>query len=74
MLRIAEVTGGRVLDSARLEDVASFYKRIARELGESYSLGYRPANIVEGGKYRRIEVRVRRPGLVVTLSRDGFQP
>jgi Ca-activated chloride channel family protein len=74
MVKIAEVTGGRVLVSEHLENVASFYERIARELGESYSLGYRPANIVEGGKYRRIEVRVRRPGLVVTQSRDGFQP
>ncbi len=74
MVKIAEVTGGRVLVSARLEDVASFYERIARELGESYSLGYTPANTVEGGKYRRIEIRVRRPGLVVTQSRDGFQP
>jgi Ca-activated chloride channel family protein len=74
MVKIAEVSGGRVLVSARLEDVASFYERIARELGESYSLGYAPANAVEGGKYRRIEVRVRRPGLVVTQSRDGFQP
>ena len=74
MLKIAEVTGGRVLVSTHLEDVASFYERIARELGESYSLGYAPANTAEGGKYRRIEVRVRRPGLVVTQSRDGFQP
>ena len=74
MVKIAEVTGGRVLVSTRPEDVATFYERIARELGESYSLGYAPANAVEYGKYRRLEVRVRRPGLVVTQSRDGFQP
>jgi Ca-activated chloride channel family protein len=74
MVKIAEVTGGRILVSARLEDVASFYEQIARELGQSYSLEYAPDNIVEGGKYRRIEVRVRRPGLVVTQSRGGFQP
>jgi len=72
--KIAEATGGRVLPSPRLEDVASFYERIARELGESYGLGYMPAKVVEGGNYRRIEVRVRRPGFVVTQSRDGFQP
>ena len=74
MLKIAEDTGGRVLVSERMEDVASFYERIARELGESYSLGYAPVNTVEGGKYRKIEVRVRRPGLVITQSRTGFQP
>ena len=72
--KIAEVTGGRVLASPRLEDVALFYERIARELGESYGLGYTPVNVVEGGSYRRIEVRVRRPGLVVTQTRYGFQP
>ena len=74
MEKIAEVTGGRVLVPESLQDVASFYERIARELGESYSLGYTPANVTVGGKYRRIEVRVRRPGLVVTQTRDGFQP
>jgi len=74
MIKIAEVSGGRVLVSERMEDLASFYERIARELGESYSLGYAPAHAVEGGQYRKIEVRVRRPGLVVTQSRDGFQP
>jgi Ca-activated chloride channel family protein len=74
LLKIAEITGGRVLPSPRLEDVASFYERIARELGESYSLGYTPAKVVEGGNYRRIEVRVRRPGLAVAQSRAGFQP
>ena len=46
----------------------------ARELGESYSLGYTPANTIEGGKFRRIEVRVRKPGLQVTQTRSGFQP
>jgi len=74
IIKIAEVAGGRVLVSEHLEDVASFYERIARELGESYSLGYTPANTVEGGKFRKIEVRVRRPGLEVTQSRAGFQP
>ena len=71
---IAEATGGHVLVPAGLTDVASFYERIARELGESYSLGYEPGNVEPGGKYRRIEVRVRRPDLDITQSRDGFQP
>jgi len=74
IMQVAEVTGGRVVVPTRLEDVASFFERIARDLDESYSLGYMPANAVAGGKYRRIEVRVRRPGLVVTQTRDGFQP
>jgi len=74
MLRIAEVTGGQVLIPAGVEDVASFYERIALQLGMSYSLSYSPSNTAAGGTYRNIEVRVLRPGLEVNQSRKGYQP
>ena len=45
---------------------------ITRELGTSYSLGYAPSTASDG-KSHRIEVRVRRPGLVVSQSRDNYQ-
>jgi Ca-activated chloride channel family protein len=73
MLRIAEATGGQVVP-ARLEDVAALYEKIALQLGMSYSLGYTPGNTAAGGEYRKIEVRVLRPGLQVTQSRAGYQP
>ena len=73
MARIAEVTGGQVVP-ARLEDVAGLYEQIALQLGMSYSLGYTPSNTAASGKSRKIEVRVLRPGLQVTQSRDAYQP
>jgi len=73
MKRIAEATGGQVVP-ARLEDVASLYEQIALQLGMSYSLGYTPSNTAASGKSRKIEVRVLRPGLQVTQSRDAYQP
>jgi hypothetical protein len=68
----AEATGGRVLVPTHLTDVAAEYGKIARELGTSYSLGYAPSTASDG-KNHRIEVRVRRPGLVVSQSRDSYQ-
>jgi hypothetical protein len=72
ILKIAEATGGRVLVPMHLTDVAAEYGKIARELGTSYSLGYAPSTASDG-KNHRIEVRVRRPGLVVSQSRDSYQ-
>jgi VWFA-related protein len=42
MERLAEVTGGRVLYPRSLPEVVSFFERISKELGYSYSMGYSP--------------------------------
>ncbi len=55
-----------------IEDVAELYERIGTELGNSYSLGFRPARIASDGSFHRIEVRVRDRNLRVTQSRDGY--
>lgn len=42
---------------------------IERDAGTYYVLGYRPANPAEDGKFRRIDVRVKQPGLKVRARR-----
>lgn len=42
---------------------------IAEDSRTYYVLGYRPANVAYDGKYRRIDVRVKRPGLKVRARR-----
>ena len=43
--------------------------RIARDANRYYVLGYQPSNTTFDGKYRPIQVRVKRPGLRVRARR-----
>jgi VWFA-related protein len=52
-------------------DLNGAFARIIQENSSYYLLGYHPANDRRDGKYRRIQVRVKRPGLHVR-SREGY--
>ena len=45
---------------------------IAEELRHQYTLSYYPTNSKKDGTYRRVKVRVGKPGMVVR-SRDGYR-
>ena len=67
MVRLASNTGGTVLSGSR--NFALALDNISRDLGSYYSLGCRPSD--NGGTDRSINVKVKRPGLVVR-SRHGY--
>ena len=67
---LAEETGG--FASLSTNDFGSSYERIVRANSRYYLLGYYPADFRRDGKHRRIEVRVRGPGLTVA-ARDGYR-
>jgi VWFA-related protein len=71
MEQIAQVSGGRIVFSQRNSDTGVLFEQIVRELGTSYSLGFTPADPLDG-KYHRIEVRVRGQGMQVRQSRDVY--
>lgn len=52
-------------------DLNAAFARIIQENSSYYLLGYHPTNDRRDGKYRRVQVRVKRPGLQVR-SRDGY--
>jgi VWFA-related protein len=66
---LSEATGGRALTNSNSFD--QFFERIVRENSSYYMLGFAPTNERRDGRYRRIQVRVKRPGLVVR-ARDGY--
>jgi VWFA-related protein len=55
-------------------DLAAGLRRIARESSRYYLLAYEPRNRARDGKFHRIEVRVRRPGLEVRARRGYYAP
>jgi VWFA-related protein len=69
---VANRSNGTVHLPKRVEDVGDFYEKIGKELGNSYSLGFRPGKIARDGSFHRIEVRVRDRNLRVTQSREGY--
>jgi hypothetical protein len=66
---LAGETGG--FAAVNRNDFADSFARIVRENSSYYVLGYYPTNDRRDGRFRKIEVRVRRPGLQVR-SRQGY--
>jgi VWFA-related protein len=66
---LAEETGG--FAAVNTNDFAGAYDRIVRENSSYYVLGYYPPDPKRDGRFRKIEVKVNRPGLEVR-ARKGY--
>src|SRR5688572_25701785 len=66
---IASVTGGFALNSSNSFDNA--FNRIVQENSSYYVLGFSSTNERRDGRHRKLDVRVKRPGLVVR-GRAGY--
>jgi VWFA-related protein len=66
----AHYTGGLVV-GANGESTATSAERILAEAGSYYLLGYQSTKGAPDGKFRRLEVRVNRPNVIVR-SRSGY--
>lgn len=67
---LASSSGGRATATRRPEELPRIFRRFASELRHQYLLGYQPDS-TGGAGYRRLDVRVTRPGLVVR-ARAGY--
>jgi VWFA-related protein len=66
---LATQTGGfAVVDT---NDYGPAYDSIVRANSQYYLMGYHPGDFRRDGEFRRIEVRVKRPGVTV-VARDGY--
>jgi len=73
LIKYAHATGG-VLDSERgLDGIEKSYAKIAEEARTQYTLGYLSHQPFIDGKFRKIDVRVDRPGLEV-IAKTGYYP
>ncbi len=60
--QLAEASGGRAFFPGDQDEMCEAFERIALELRSQYSIGYAPSNFVADGKWRRVKVRLTRPG------------
>lgn len=69
--RLAEETGGRVLDVRGRKKLREAFLEIAEELHNQYSLGYSPLNQKWDGGFRKVQIKVR-DGNYKVQARKGY--
>ena len=70
--KYTNATGGDVLNEISRESIENAYQQITLQARNQYTLGYNTTQS-PSSKYRDIEVRVKRPGLLVT-AKHGYYP
>jgi VWFA-related protein len=71
----AKVTGGRAFFPKSLEDVDEVCRRIARDLRNQYTIGYRPSNEKRDGSWRVVKVQLnpsKRMPKATVRTRQGY--
>lgn len=69
--QLAQETGGRSFFPSNVHELPKIYDAISQELSSLYTVAYSSKNSKRDGAWRRVVVRVTRPGLV-TRTRQGY--
>lgn len=72
---LAGVTGGRAFFPQTNVEMDEIFERIALELRHQYSIGYRPPNFANDGKWHKLKVKVKPPrGLprLFVRTKEGY--
>src|SRR3984957_9481474 len=69
--KMAEDTGGRVIDVHNEASLEKAFDEISQELRSQYVLGYYPTNIKRDGTFRKLRVDVMKPDMKI-LARKGY--
>jgi len=68
----ATKTGGRFISTAGGPALRDAFTGIAQELGQQYTIAYRPQNTTRDGKWHKLEVKLSREDLIVR-TRKGYR-
>ncbi len=72
---LAGVSGGKVFFPSSAAEMNDTFERIALELRTQYSIGYRPTNFANDGRWHKIKVKVQPPRGMSRLfvrSKEGY--
>ncbi|CAN5636415.1 hypothetical protein BH23ACI1_BH23ACI1_21560 [soil metagenome] len=69
--QLSQETGGRAFFPTQAGELAKIYTQISDELASQYIMAYGSRNPMRNGAWRRIQVRVARPG-VQARTRQGY--
>jgi Ca-activated chloride channel family protein len=69
--KLAQYSGGILVDASRDNNLGAAFGRIAQELRSQYSLAYYPKDTRHDGRFRKVEVKVNRPG-TTARTKQGY--
>ena len=74
LTEIARVTGGKAVFPGSMKELEPVYDTIADEIHAQYLLGYVPTNAAKDGKWRKVEIKLKRPppDRMHVRSREGY--
>lgn len=72
--QLSQETGGRAYFVTTASELPKIYEQISEELANQYSLAYSSRNPMRNGAWRRIVVRVNKPGLVARTRQGYYGP
>jgi Ca-activated chloride channel family protein len=72
--QLATETGGRSFFPTSVTELPKIYDQISQELSTLYSIGYSSRNPSRNGAWRRIVVRVARPGMLARTRQGYYGP
>jgi Ca-activated chloride channel family protein len=74
LMEIARLTGGRAVFPSSMKELDPMYAAIAAEIHGQYVLGYVPTNVARDGKWRKVEIRLKRPASenLQLRTREGY--
>jgi Ca-activated chloride channel family protein len=61
LAEMARLTGGRAVFPGTMKELEPMYSEIAAEIHAQYVLGYVPMNPARDGKWRKVDIRLKRP-------------
>lgn len=72
--QLSQETGGRAFFPNSASELPKIYEQISEELSSQYALAYSSRNPLRNGAWRRIAVRVTRPGMTVRTRQGYYGP
>ena len=72
--QLAQETGGRAFFPGTVGELPKIYEQISQELSSQYALGYVSKNQARNGAWRRVSVRITRPGLAGRTRLGYYAP
>ena len=71
---LAELTGGLAFFPTVIKDLDPTYEKIAAEIRSQFTLGYLSSNTKLDGTWRKVEIKVTRPGVKVRTRQGYYAP
>jgi Ca-activated chloride channel family protein len=72
--QIAETTGGQAFFPSSVKELDAVYEKVVAEIRAQYTVGYLSSNDKMDGKWRKVDVRLKRPDLRARSRRGYFAP